>query len=209
MVAMGPAQPVEAVVFDIGRVLIEWDLRLLLRKLYADPAEADWVFAHVVSESWHAQHDAGRDLAEMVAERIAEFPDHAHAIQAYATRFGESIPGTVPGTPALVERLAARGTPLFAITNFAHAFWVDYRPTQPLFDRFRDIVVSGTEKLAKPDPEIYRLAERRFGYPARAMLFVDDNRANIEAAHGLGWHVHHFTGAEALEADLTARGLLG
>lgn len=204
----GATEPVQAVVFDIGRVLIEWDLRLLLRKLYADPAEADWAFVHVVSESWHAQHDAGRDLAEMVAERIAEFPDHAHAIQAYATRFGESIPGMVPGTPALVERLAL-GTPLFAITNFAHAFWADYRPTQPLFDRFCDIVVSGTEKLAKPDPAIYRLAERRFGYPARAMLFVDDNRANIEAARGLGWQVHHFTGAEGLEADLTARGLLG
>ncbi len=200
---------VEAVVFDIGKVLIEWDLRLLLRKLYADPAQADWVHAHVITEDWHAQHDAGRDLADMVAQRIAEFPDHAPAIRAYATRFGETIPGLVPGTPTLLERLAARGVPLFAITNFAAPFWAEYRAGQPLFDHFRDVVVSGVERIAKPDPAIYRLAEPRFGYPAQAMLFIDDNRANIDAASALGWQVHHFTGAAALEVDLHARGLLG
>ena len=200
--------PVAAVVFDIGRVLIEWDLRLLLRKLYADEAEAEWVFTHVVSEAWHAQHDAGRDLAEMLAERISAFPDHAEAIRAYATRFRESIPGLVPGTSQLLERLAARGIPLFAITNFAASFWLEYRATQPLFDHFRDVVVSGVERVAKPDPAIYRLAERRFGYPAERMLFIDDSLPNIEAARRLDWQVHHFTGATALEVDLCARGLL-
>ena len=200
---------IEAVVFDIGKVLIEWDLRLLLRKLYADEHEAEWAYAHVVSEDWHAQHDAGRDLADMVAQRTAEFPDHAAAIRAYATRFGETIPGLVPGMPVLLERLAARGVPLFAITNFAAPFWAEYRAGQPLFDHFRDVVVSGVERIAKPDPAIYRLAEQRFGYPARAMLFIDDNRANIDAASALGWQVHHFAGAAALEADLRERGLLG
>ncbi len=200
---------IEAVVFDIGKVLIEWDLRLLLRKLYADEHEAEWAYAHVVSEDWHAQHDAGRDLADMVAQRTAEFPDHAAAIRAYATRFGESIPGLVPDMPALLERLAARGVPLFAITNFAAPFWAEYRAGQPLFDHFRDVVVSGVERIAKPDPAIYRLAEQRFGYPARAMLFIDDNRANIDAASALGWQVHHFAGAAALEADLRERDLLG
>lgn len=200
---------IEAVVFDIGKVLIEWDLRLLLRKLYADEHDAEWVHAHVITEDWHAQHDAGRDLADMVAQRIAEFPDHAPAIRAYATRFGETLPGLVPGTPALLERLAVQGVPLFAITNFAAPFWAKYRAGQPLFDHFRDVVVSGVERIAKPDPAIYRLAERRFGYPAQAMLFIDDNRANIDAASALGWQVHHFTGAAALEADLCARGLLG
>lgn len=200
---------IEAVVFDIGKVLIEWDLRLLLRKLYADEREAEWAYAHVVSEDWHAQHDAGRDLADMVAQRIAEFPDHAAALRAYATRFGETIPGLVPGMPVLLERLAARGVPLFAITNFAAPFWAEYRAGQPLFDHFRDVVVSGVERIAKPDPAIYRLAEQRFGYPVRAMLFIDDNRANIDAASALGWQVHHFTGAAALEADLRERGLLG
>ena len=201
-------EAINAVVFDVGRVLVQWDLRCLLRKLIADPEEMDFVFRNIVSEEWHFRHDQGEELEALVAERKAQFPDRAEAIDAYATRFNETIPGLVSGTPALVERLAERGVPLYAITNFAARFWEDYRPTEPLFDHFRDIVVSGAEKIAKPDPAIYRLAERRFGHAPGAMLFIDDNPANIEAARALGWQVHPFTDAANLEADLEARGLL-
>ena len=199
---------VEAVVFDVGRVLIQWELRALFEKLIDDPAELDWFLANVVTEEWHFQHDAGRPLDEMVPERQAEFAEHAALIEAYATRFLETIPGRVPGTAALVERLTARGMPLYAITNFGAEFWAMFRPTEPVLDRFAEIVVSGQEKLAKPDPAIFELAAGRFGHAPGAMLFVDDNRANVDAARSLGWQVHHFTDAEDLEGDLAARGLI-
>lgn len=199
---------VEAVVFDVGRVLVQWDLRALFAKLIDDPAELDRFLAEVVTEEWHFQHDRGRPLAEMVPERQAEFPEHAHLIKAYATRFLETIPGPVPGAAALVERLAQRGVPLYAITNFGSEFWDMFRPTAPVLDRFADIVVSGREKLAKPDDAIFALAARRFGHAPGAMLFIDDNRANIEAARALGWQVHHFADAPTLERDLAARGLI-
>lgn len=202
-------QTIHAVVFDVGRVLFQWDLRHLFAKLIADPAELEWFVQAVVTEEWHFQHDAGRPLAEMVAERQAEFPDHAHLIAAYAARFNESIPGPVPGSLALVEALAARGVPLFAITNFGAEFWAGFRPTQPVFDRFADIVVSGVERMAKPDPAIFTLAAARFGHAPATMLFVDDNAANIAAARALGWQVHHFRDGPALGADLRARGLIG
>jgi 2-haloacid dehalogenase len=201
-------RPVEAVVFDVGRVLVEWDLRHLYAKLIADPARLDWFCTTVVTEEWHFQHDAGRDLAEMVAERKRAFPDEAALIDAYATRFGETIPGPVAGTAALVERLAARGLPLYAITNFASPFWTAFRPTLPALAHFRDVVVSGDEKIAKPDARIFDLAVRRFGHAPSAMLFVDDNAANVAGAAALGWQVHHFTDAPGLERDLQARGLL-
>ena len=199
---------VEAVVFDVGRVLVRWDLRCLYAKLIEDSQELDWFLANVVTEEWHYEHDAGRDLSEMVAERKAQFPDHAHLIDAYATRFVESIPGPVPGSYDLVRALASGGVPLFAITNFAAPFWADFRAGEPLFDYFDDIVVSGVEKLAKPAAEIFERAARRFGYCPEAMLFIDDNPANISAASALGWQVHHFTEAAALEHDLRARGLI-
>ena len=199
---------VEAVVFDVGRVLIQWELRALFEKLIDDPAELDWFLANVVTEEWHFQHDAGRPLGEMVPERQAEFVEHAALIEAYATRFLETIPGRVPGTAALVERLAARGMPLYAITNFGAEFWAMFRPTEPVLDRFAEIVVSGQEKLAKPDPAIFELAAGRFGHAPGAMLFIDDNLANVDAARSLGWQVHHFTDAEDLEGDLAARGLI-
>ena len=199
---------VEAVVFDVGRVLIQWELRALFEKLIDDPAELDWFLANVVTEEWHFQHDAGRPLGEMVPERQAEFAEHAALIEAYATRFLETIPGRVPGTAALVERLAARGMPLYAITNFGAEFWAMFRPTEPVLDRFAEIVVSGQEKLAKPDLAIFELAAGRFGHAHDAMLFIDDNLANVDAARSLGWQVHHFTDAEDLEGDLAARGLI-
>ena len=200
--------PVEAVVFDVGRVLFQWDLRHLYAPLIADPAELDWFLANVVTEGWHFQHDAGRPVAEMLAERQAEFPAHAHLIKAWATRFNDSIPGPVPGSFALVEELHARGVPLYAITNFGAEFWAGFRPHHPIFDLFGDIVVSGVEKIAKPDPAIYRLAEARFGHEPRAMLFVDDNPANIAAVEACGWQGHLFNDAEGLAADLRARGLI-
>jgi 2-haloacid dehalogenase len=198
----------QSLIFDVGRVLFDWDLRYLFAKLIADKGELEWFVTHVVTPQWHFQHDAGRPLAEMVPELKAEFPDHAPLIDAYATRFNETIPGPVPGSLELVERLDAAGVPLFAITNFGHEFWEGFRPTQPVFDRFQGIIVSGTEKLMKPDPAIYRLAIERFGIDPAGALFIDDNAANVTGAESVGIAAHRFVDAAALEADLIARGYL-
>ena len=196
------------VIFDVGRVLFDWDLRHLFAKLIADQDELEWFVTHVVTPQWHFQHDAGRPLADMLPELKAEFPDHAPLIDAYAARFNETIPGPMPGSLELVERLDAAGVPLFAITNFGHEFWEGFRPTQPIFDRFRGIIVSGTEKLMKPDPAIYRLAIERFGIDPAGALFIDDVAATVAGAESLGIAGHLFTGAAMLEDDLVRRGYL-
>ena len=202
------SQRIQAVVFDIGRVLVQWDMRLLFRKLLDDEAEVEWVYRNVVTEAWHGQHDAGRPIAEMVAERSAAFPRYAEVIRAYAERFNETIPGPVPGSADLVEQLHRKGLPLYAITNFGADTWANFRPTMPLLDRFRDIVVSGIERLAKPDPAIFALAAQRFGRDPDTMLFIDDSLPNVISARECGWHTHHFTSAAVLADELQARGLL-
>ena len=201
-------QPVEAVVFDVGRVLYQWQLSALFDRIVPDADRRARVLAEVVTEDWHFEHDRGRALADMVPERIARFPEFEPEIRAYATRFNETIPGPVPGSIELVERLDARGVPLFAITNFGAEFWARFRPTAPVFDRFRDIVVSGEEKLAKPERAIFDLAARRFGHAPADMLFIDDNADNIDAARACGWQVHHFVTAADLQRDLEQRGLI-
>lgn len=203
-----PARPT-IVVWDVGRVLVEWDLALLYRDAIPDPAQRAQFVAEVVSEEWHGQHDAGVPWSQMVAARSAEFPQHAALIERYASHWLDSIPGPVPGTHDLVRRLAARGVPQYAITNFGVDAWALFRPTFPILDHCRDIVVSGAERLIKPDPAIFQLAAQRFGQTPQTMLFIDDNAANVAAARALGWHTHHFTqGAAALEADLVGYGLL-
>ena len=199
---------IEAVVFDVGNVLVRWDRRLPYLDRFADPAELDHFMDEVIPLSWHSEHDAGRPAAELVAERSALFPHYADLIHDWFAKFNLSIPGPVPGSPELVEALHARGVPLYAITNFGADTWAGFRPEFPLAERFRDIVVSGVEKLAKPDPAIYALAQTRFGHEPQAMLFIDDSLPNVESARQCGWHAHHFTDAAGLEAELLARGLM-
>lgn len=197
----------KAVIFDVGRVLFHWDLRHLFAKLIADEAELERFVSSAITPEWHFQHDEGRPLAEMVEERIDEFPEHQALIRAYATRFNETIPGPVEGMIELVEELHAVGAPLFVITNFGHEFWQLFRPTQPIFDRFRDILVSGTEKLVKPDPAIYRLALERFGLDAGEALFIDDREDNIAGAESVGIAGHVFRDATTVRAWLRGQGL--
>lgn len=195
-------------VFDVGRVLFQWQLSALFEKLIADEAERAWFLAHVVTEEWHFQHDQGVALAEMIPARIAEYPQYEAHIEAYAARFNETVPGPVAGTHALVERLHGRGVPLFCLTNFGDELWQAFRPTSAIFDLFDDIIVSGVEKVAKPDPAIYAIAEARIGLSGQDLFFTDDNAANIAAAKARGWQAHVFTDAARLEAQLVAAGLL-
>ncbi len=113
---------IAAVVFDVGRVIVRWNLRYLFARLIEDADELDWFLTNVVTEEWHFQHDAGRDLADMVPERQAEFPQYTSLIEAYRDRFLETIPGPIPGTADLMNRLDAAAVPLFAITNLGTSF---------------------------------------------------------------------------------------
>ncbi len=198
----------QALVFDVGRVLFDWDLRYLYAKLIDDPAELDWFLANVVTIEWHFRHDAGEPLAETVPALKARFPAQAALIDAYVPRFHETLPWPVPGTIALVDRLAARRVPLFALTNFGGEFFRSFRDTDPVFAHFRDIVVSGDEKCAKPDARIYEIAEARFGFPPHSLFFTDDSSANVVAAAARGWQAHLFTDAASLEVELVRLGLL-
>jgi 2-haloacid dehalogenase len=199
---------ITTVVFDVGKVLFEWDLRHLFAKLIDDADELDWFLANVVTPEWHFQHDAGRPLAEMAAELVALHPAYAQHIDAYRTRFNETIPGPVQGSLEIVNELAQRSVPLFAITNFGAEFWDMFRPTQPVFDLFGDIIVSGNEKLVKPHPAIYALALRRFSLAPGEAIFIDDNHHNVVAARANGFAAHHFADAVTLRGELAALGLL-
>lgn len=199
---------ITTVVFDVGKVLFEWDLRHLYAKLISDEAEREYLVTHIVTPDWHYQHDEGRSLQDMVTERVAQYPQYAELIRAYEARITETIPGPVPGTHDIVRTLSSNGVPLFVITNFGAEFWDRFRPTQPIFDHFGDILVSGVEKLVKPDPAIYALALDRFGLQPGEAIFIDDNEDNIVSARANGFLGHHFTDAAKLRAELVALNLL-
>ncbi|MBX3594534.1 HAD family phosphatase [Sphingomonas sp.] len=199
---------IRAVIFDIGNVLFTWHPRFLYERLIGDDRALDAFLRDVVTTEWHFQHDAGRDFADTSAELIAAHPEHADLIAAWGPRFNESVGGPVAGMLDLVAELDAARVPLFAITNFSHEFWPPFRAQWPdLFDRFGDIVVSGDEKLVKPDPAIYRLALDRFGLDAGEAVFIDDNPANVSAAAALGLRSILFEDAATTRRALAEAGL--
>jgi 2-haloacid dehalogenase len=198
-----------AVIFDVGNVLYGWDPEsFLARQLPEDEARLRFI-EDVDLWGWHDTLDAGRPFAEAAAELSEKFPDYAALISAWGERFGETISDPVPGVHGVVADLAERGVPLFAITNFSADFWAPFRRREDaFFRRFRDILVSGEEKLLKPDPAIYYRALDRFGLKPAQALFVDDRRINVEGAEAVGMLGHLFTDADDLRRRLTKEGLL-
>ena len=198
-----------AVVFDVGNVLYGWDPEsFLVRQIADDEARLQFI-EDTDLYGWHETLDGGRPFDEAAAELSETFPAYADLISAWGERFGETITDPIPGVHAIVEALDARSVPLFAITNFSADFWRPFRAREDaFFSRFRDIVVSGEEKLLKPDPAIYFRALDRFGLKPAEALFVDDRAINVEGARAVGMQAHLFTTAEDLRARLEADGLL-
>jgi len=198
-----------AIIFDCGNVLYGWDPSSFLeRQLPEDEARLRFI-EDVDLWGWHETLDAGRPFAEAAAELTGKFPEHAAYISAWGERFGETISDPVPGVHAIVEALDERGVPLFAITNFSAEFWAPFRAREDaFFRRFRGIIVSGEEKLLKPDPAIYYRALDRFGLKPAEALFVDDRLINVQGAEAVGMHGHLFTGADGLRERLEQDGLL-
>lgn len=190
-------------------MLVGWDRRLLYEKLIDEPGELDAFLADVVSAEWHFQHDAGLTFAETSAELIARYPEHEALIAAYGPRFLETIPGPIAGMPELLAELDATGVPLFAITNFSAEFWPPFAERYAgMIDRFRAVVVSGEERLTKPDPAIYALALKRFGLGPGEGMFIDDRPENVAGAEAAGLVGHLFQDAATLRQMLVGHGLL-
>ena len=201
--------PPKAVIFDVGNVLYGWDPESFLVRQIADDSERLRFIEDTNLYAWHDSLDGGRVFDEAAAELSETFPAYAELISAWGSRFGETITDPVPGVHEIVAELDQADVPLFAITNFSADFWPPFAEREAaFFSRFRDIVVSGAEKLMKPDPAIYYLALDRFRIAARDALFIDDRRINVDGALAVGMRAHLFTGAEDLRARLVAEGLL-
>jgi 2-haloacid dehalogenase len=196
------------VVFDIGNVLVHWEPRALYRKIFASEDEVEWFRANVCTSDWNLEQDRGRSFAEAVREATARFPEHADAIAAYDLRWHETMPGPIDGTVGILEELRQRGTPLYAITNFNQDKFRETLERFAFLRTFRDIVVSGDERLLKPDPAIYRVLLERNGIDAAACVFIDDSEKNVRGAEAVGMKAIHFTTPQALRADLAGMGLL-
>lgn len=190
------------VIFDLGGVLIDWNPRYLYRKLFADEAEMERFLSEVCTAHWNDEMDAGRSWTEAIGELVRLHPDQEANIQAFRSRWPEMLGGAFDDTVRLLETLHRDGTPLYALTNWSEETFELTRTQYPFLDYFRGIVVSGRERLRKPDPEIFRLLLKRYDIAPSQAVFIDDNAENVAAAAALGLHAIRFLSATALRTDL-------
>ncbi len=200
---------VTSVVFDIGNVLVRWDVRALYRTVFDDVDEMERFLQEVWTPAENDRCDRGEPFATVIAETISRHPQYAGEIALMWDRWIETIPGPVPGTNEILVELADAGVPVFALSNFSAETFPLIRDAHPSFERFNDVVLSGEHAPhAKPDAAIFMRLLERNGLTAASTLFIDDAPANVDAAAALGFHTVLFTDAEALRGTLVELGLL-
>lgn len=199
---------IKAVVFDVGNVIVHWSPRFLYEKLIKDAEELDFFLSNVVTVDWHGNHDRGMSFADNIAARAKEFPEYTELLALYDTRWAETIKGRVAGVASLIEDLVDQEVPIYGLTNFPAEKWPDFRLNYPVTDLFSGFVVSGQEKVAKPDPRIFQTLVSRYKLDPETTFFTDDSAANIASASHLGFHTLQFIGARGLEYKLIELGLI-
>jgi 2-haloacid dehalogenase len=197
-----------AVVFDLGGVLIDWNPRHLYRSLFDSEDAMERFLATVTTPEWNLEQDRGRSFADGIDELVARHPQQAELIRAYRGRWAEMLKGPIHDTVAVLAELRGRGVRLFALTNWSAETFAMARGEFDFLGWFEGIVVSGEERIAKPDEAIFRRLIERYGLESGRTVYIDDSMPNVRQARHLGLDAIHFTGAQALRAELLARRLL-
>lgn len=202
-----PGPPIDAVVFDLGGVLIDWDPRHLYRQLFADPGEMESFLARICTPDWHRAHDLGADTTascELLAKR---YPGYRDLIMAWAERGEEMAPGQLDGTVEVLRELTESGMRCYALSNMEPDTF-EIRMSRFGFMRWFDgLVISGLEGVVKPDRRIFEILLHRHGLRPQSTFFVDDQARNVAAARVLGFVAAQFSSPQQLRRDLRAAGL--
>jgi 2-haloacid dehalogenase len=197
---------IDTVVFDLGGVLIRWQPEAAFRGVL-EPAEIDEFLTEIDFHEWNRALDAGRPMLEAEAEIEERFPHRSGVIAAYRTNFRHTLVGEVDGTADIVRELADAGVRLLALTNWSAESFPVARELFPVLSRFEAIVVSGEERLVKPDPRIFRTVIERHELDPERTVYIDDSAANVAAAGELGLVAVQFTDAWPLRRELIRLGL--
>jgi 2-haloacid dehalogenase len=209
--AMPPSNPpghADAVVFDLGGVLLDWDPRHLYRKLFDDSTEMDWFLSQICTLEWHADHDRGVPTQESCARLASVYPDYAELILAWGQRTEEMVAGPIEGTVEIVRELRRASVPCFALTNMEAETYPKRVARYPFLSWFEGTVVSSFEGVAKPDPEIFRRLLERFELEPETTVMIDDSPLNLETAGSFGMTAILFRSPEQLRHALGELGLL-
>jgi 2-haloacid dehalogenase len=194
------------IVFDFGGVIVDWNPEYLFKDVFKDRSELDHFLENICTPDWNEKQDAGRSLSEAIRILQKRQPEYRDEIRLYYDVWTTMLGGPIEQNVALLEPLKMNYR-IFGLTNWSAETFPIACDLYPFFGDFEGIVVSGEERLAKPDERIYLLLLERYGLSGDECLFIDDNARNIEAATALGFHTLHLTGNVSLKEELILLGI--
>jgi len=198
---------IENIIFDFGGVLIDWNPRYLYRDYFKNESEMENFLRSVCTDEWNIEQDRGRSLAEGTRLLQKQFPEFQSLIQLYYDQWEVMLHGDIPETVSLLYRLKEQFN-VYGLTNWsAETITIAYERF-PFFKEFNGIVVSGEEKMIKPDKRLYHILLDRYNLKVENTIFIDDNLNNVKAAEELGINAIHFKSSDQLEAKLQSIGAL-
>ena len=197
---------IKNIIFDFGGVLVDWNPRYLYREHFQDESEMEFFLKNICTDEWNIQQDNGRLLTEGTELLQKQFPEHHSMIGLFYGEWEKMLKDSIPGTVAILYELK-KHYKLYGLTNWsAETIDIAYRRF-PFFAEFEGILVSGVEKMIKPEHRIYRLLLDRYALKAEECIFIDDNEKNIVAAKEVGLHAIHFKNPNQLRVELEAFGI--
>ena len=175
------------IIFDFGAVLLDWSPEHLFKPYFNDGEKMRHFLTEVCPYSWNATVDAGKSTEDATAERVALFPEWEKEIRMYYGQWEKMMNGEIPGMREVVESLKKKGYGVYGLSNWSAETFVPFvRDKYPVLKLLDGYVVSGFEKVKKPDPRLYHILLDRYGLKADECLFIDDSPDNIAAGEALG-----------------------
>ena len=195
---------INTIVFDLGGVLIDWNPEyVFLKEFRGDREKMNWFFGNICTSEWNEQQDAGYSLEQATLERVALFPEHERLIRMYYGEWEQMLGYELPGTVEILKKLhQSADYSIYALTNWSGETFPVALQKFHFLSWFEGIVVSGDEKLVKPNPEIYKLLLDRYNLDAKTCVFIDDRTDNVQAAVDLGFKGIPFSNDQQLHKEL-------
>jgi 2-haloacid dehalogenase len=196
-----------AVIFDIGNVLIEWQPEARYDS-FVGPARRAALFAAVDLGAMADAIDRGAGFRQTVEDTAAAHPDFAADILLWHARWHELAGPAIDHSVRLLRALRRAGVPVFALSNYGRDSFAATAAQIGALNEFDRHYISSHMGVAKPDARIYEMVEDDCAIAPERLLFADDRAENIAAAEARGWQGHLFDGPGGWAARLVAAGLL-
>ena len=177
--------------FDLGGVFFDWDPNYFFINIFKDPEERDYFLKRICNDAWNIQQDAGRSSEDAELELIPKFPKYEKQIKMYYANHRKMINKTFSQSINALEFLKKNNYECYVLSNWSAETFVGMTEEYSFLKEFDGLLISGEEKLIKPDPAIYKLAIKRFNLNPKECVFIDDKLENVEAAKTLNFLTIH------------------